>query len=98
MRSQARNYLAVRGGPGRVPCQNYEVNRRQAGGTLAKALPNKAAKPVAADSQANLLLGNRETEARPIQVVLMEQYREKVICGALAVLKHVIEVRCVQQA
>ncbi|MDP2326057.1 MAG: hypothetical protein Q8N51_18805 [Gammaproteobacteria bacterium] len=98
MRSQTRGDLAVRGRFGRVPRQYDEVDWRQTGSALAKALPDETSKPVAPDSQANLLLGNRETEARPIQVVLTEQYREKTIGGALSVLKHVIEVRCVQQA
>ena len=98
MRLQARSDLAVCGRASRIPGQHHDVNRRQGGSALAETLSHQAAKPVAANSQSNFLLGNREAEARSVQVVRMEQDREKSIHGSLTILKHVIKVCCAEQA
>lgn len=98
MRIEAGDDFAVYCTGSSVSRQHHEVKRWQAGSPLTKTLSHEAAKPVTANSQANLLPGNGESQSRPVDVIRMEQDREKPIPGSPAMLKHVIKVRCAQQA
>lgn len=98
MRIEACNDVAVGRLSSRISGQHHKVNRRQVGSALTKTLFHQAAKPVAANSQANLMPGDCEAQARPSDVIRMEQDREKPIPGSPAMLKHVVKVRGAQQA
>ena len=65
---------------------------------MPEALPHQASEPVSPDRQSDFLFGNRETQARSTQGVLVEKDSKKAICRTLAVLEHLVEIRGVQQA
>ena len=95
---QAGDQLAPASGCGCIPGQHHKVDWGQSGSAQPETLPDQASKPVAPDGQANFLFRNRETQARPTQRILMEEYGEKTIRGPLTVLEHVVEARRMQQA
>lgn len=98
MRIEAGNNFPVGRAGSSVFCQHHKVKRWQAGSSLTKTLSNQAAEPVAANSKANLLPGNGESQSRPVDVIRMEQDGEKPIPGSPAMLKHAVKVRRAQQA
>lgn len=86
MALEAQKDIAIGSGLCGIPGEDDYIHGGQCTVT-AKALTDQAAKPVAPDSPADFLPGDRETQARLAGLVGAEEDREVVVGGAPAVLE-----------
>ena len=71
--------------------QHYDIHRRQRRGSRAKTLSHQSFEPVAGHCPAHPALGNCQTQARLVALIVTEQHRETVIGRAAAIAKDALE-------